>query len=174
MNKVALEVEQDTHYRAIIRAERPQPEATGADAISAAARTVADTLNLAAGSYNLKFVTDGAFDNPEDYGGDETTLAVPGTHPVELVSGIGTAISISVLSEGDYIFVLDERSLEFTATLIGGGTAEGTISGTVGFTGLNEAPFPQATVSLLVAGSTSPTSPSGSPMARDKGRSPAV
>jgi pyruvate kinase len=48
MDRVAIEVERDPLYEAIIHAQRIGPEATGADAISAAARTVAETLNLAA------------------------------------------------------------------------------------------------------------------------------
>jgi pyruvate kinase len=47
MDRVAIEVERDPLYEAIIHAQRIDPEATGADAISAAARTVAETLNLA-------------------------------------------------------------------------------------------------------------------------------
>jgi pyruvate kinase len=48
MDRIAQEVEQDANYDAIIHAQRMEPEATGADAISAAARNVAETLNLAA------------------------------------------------------------------------------------------------------------------------------
>jgi pyruvate kinase len=48
MNRVAMEVERDPLYEVIIHAQRIQAEATGADAISAAARTIAGTLNLAA------------------------------------------------------------------------------------------------------------------------------
>lgn len=48
MDRVAIEVERDPLYEAIIHAQRIDPEATGADAISAAVRTVAETLNLAA------------------------------------------------------------------------------------------------------------------------------
>ncbi len=48
MDRVAIEVERDPLYEAIIHAQRIGPEATGADAISAAARTVAETLDLAA------------------------------------------------------------------------------------------------------------------------------
>src|SRR6478736_1823788 len=48
VDRVAQEVERDPLYEAIIHAQRIGPEATGADAISAAARTVAETLNLAA------------------------------------------------------------------------------------------------------------------------------
>ena len=48
MDRIAIEVERDPLYEAIIHAQRIDPEATGADAISAAARTVAETLKLAA------------------------------------------------------------------------------------------------------------------------------
>jgi len=48
MNKVATAVENDVNYRGIIRAQAAEPEATAADAISAATRQVAETLDLAA------------------------------------------------------------------------------------------------------------------------------
>ncbi len=48
MNKIAIEVEKDKGYEAIIRAIPTKPERTGADAIAAAAHNIADTLNLAA------------------------------------------------------------------------------------------------------------------------------
>jgi pyruvate kinase len=48
MSKVAVAVENDTNYRSIIRAQATEPEATAADAISAATRQVAETLDLAA------------------------------------------------------------------------------------------------------------------------------
>jgi pyruvate kinase len=48
MNRIAEEVENDPHYRTIIHAQRNEPEATGADAIAAAARQIADTLDLSA------------------------------------------------------------------------------------------------------------------------------
>jgi pyruvate kinase len=48
MNRIAEEVENDPTYRGIIGAQRPQPEATGADAIADAAQKIADTLDLAA------------------------------------------------------------------------------------------------------------------------------
>ena len=48
MNKVAISVEGDVNYRGIIRAQATEPEATAADAISAATRQVAETLDLAA------------------------------------------------------------------------------------------------------------------------------
>ncbi|HOV03795.1 MAG TPA: pyruvate kinase [Kaistiaceae bacterium] len=47
MSRIAAEVERDINYRNIIHAQRTDPEATGADAISAAARQIAETLRLA-------------------------------------------------------------------------------------------------------------------------------
>jgi pyruvate kinase len=48
MNRIAERVERDPTYGGIINAQRTEPEATGADAISAASRQIAETLNLAA------------------------------------------------------------------------------------------------------------------------------
>ena len=48
MDRIATEVERDPNYKNIMHAQRTEPEATGADAISAAARQIAETLNLAA------------------------------------------------------------------------------------------------------------------------------
>jgi pyruvate kinase len=48
MNRIVEEVERDPTYREIIQAQRADPEATGADAIAAAARQIAETLDLAA------------------------------------------------------------------------------------------------------------------------------
>ncbi|HWK63729.1 pyruvate kinase [Pseudorhodoplanes sp.] len=48
MNKIAERVEQDPVYPGIINAQRSEPEATGADAISAAARQIAETLKASA------------------------------------------------------------------------------------------------------------------------------
>jgi pyruvate kinase len=48
MNRIAEEVEMDPTYRGIIQAQRAEPEATGADAIAAATRQIADTLDLSA------------------------------------------------------------------------------------------------------------------------------
>lgn len=48
MNSIATRVERDPTYQGIISAQRAGPEATGADAISAAARQIAETLHLSA------------------------------------------------------------------------------------------------------------------------------
>ena len=48
MDRIAVEVEADPTYRGIIQAQRAEPEATGSDAIAAAARQIADTLDLSA------------------------------------------------------------------------------------------------------------------------------
>jgi pyruvate kinase len=48
MNRIAERVEQDPTYPTIINAQRTEPEATGADAISLASRQIAETLKLSA------------------------------------------------------------------------------------------------------------------------------
>lgn len=48
MNSIAVQVEKDPLYPGIINAQRSEPEATGADAISAAARQIGETLRLSA------------------------------------------------------------------------------------------------------------------------------
>ena len=48
MNRIAEEVEGDPTYRSIVEAQRAEPEATGSDAIAAAARSIAETLVLSA------------------------------------------------------------------------------------------------------------------------------
>ena len=48
MDRIAQSVERDSLYRGIVTAQRNDPEPTSADAISVAARTISETLNLAA------------------------------------------------------------------------------------------------------------------------------
>jgi pyruvate kinase len=48
MDRIAREVEADPTYRTIIQGQRAEPEATGADAIAAATRQIAETLDLSA------------------------------------------------------------------------------------------------------------------------------
>ncbi|WP_019998679.1 pyruvate kinase [Aureimonas ureilytica] len=48
MDRIAVEVEKDPLYPGIIFAQRPAAEATGADAVSLAARQIAETLSVAA------------------------------------------------------------------------------------------------------------------------------
>jgi pyruvate kinase len=48
MNRIAEEVENDSAYLPSVHLLRTEPEATGADAIAAAARQVAETLDLTA------------------------------------------------------------------------------------------------------------------------------
>lgn len=71
---------------------------------------------IAAGTYNMKFVTDASFDNPTDYGGDESvTITVPVVNsPTGLVSGFGTAIKLQFTAAGNYRFTLDERRQTFS------------------------------------------------------------
>ena len=48
MDRIAREVEADVYFRQIISGQRQPPEATGADGIAEAARSIAERLNLAA------------------------------------------------------------------------------------------------------------------------------
>jgi pyruvate kinase len=48
MNRIAEEIECDSNYAIIIAGQRTDPEHTGADAIAAAARQIADTIDLKA------------------------------------------------------------------------------------------------------------------------------
>ncbi len=48
MDRIAVEVERDPNYRGIINAQRPDPLATAADAIAAAVRHIAETVNMSA------------------------------------------------------------------------------------------------------------------------------
>jgi pyruvate kinase len=48
MNRIAEEVESGPTYRNVIQAQRAEPEPTGADAIAAATRQIAETLDLSA------------------------------------------------------------------------------------------------------------------------------
>jgi pyruvate kinase len=48
MNRIAEEVENENTYHSIMKAQHAEPEATGADAIAAAARQIAETLDLSA------------------------------------------------------------------------------------------------------------------------------
>jgi pyruvate kinase len=48
MNRIAEEVESEGTYHTIMKAQHAEPEATGADAIAAAARQIAETLDLSA------------------------------------------------------------------------------------------------------------------------------
>ena len=48
MDKIAIEVQKDKGYEALLRAIPTQPQPTGADAIAAAAHSIASTLKLAA------------------------------------------------------------------------------------------------------------------------------
>ena len=48
MNRIAEEIEADANYAVIIAAQRGEPEHTGADAIAAAARQIAETIDLKA------------------------------------------------------------------------------------------------------------------------------
>ena len=70
MNRIAERVEQDPTYPTIINAQRSEPEATGADAISLASRQIAETLNLSA---MVSYTASGATGLRAARDGDEKT-----------------------------------------------------------------------------------------------------
>lgn len=97
------------------------------------------TINtVTAGQHFLKLVTNGAFDNPKDYGGEESNCLTLSagfiSAPVKQVSGTGTALCINFPEAGNYKFTLDEDALtlriEKTVVLQGG-----TLHGEVAFGG---------------------------------------
>ncbi len=124
------------------------------------------TVTLPAGTVFFKFVTNGNFDTPPDYGGDETvTLVVPGgPHPTRLVTGTGTAIKINVAEAGSYTFTLNEQSLTWSAVAAGPPPGGG-IAGSVAFAGLSSAPYPTARVEAF-SGTTSAGSTTTDPTTR--------
>jgi hypothetical protein len=124
------------------------------------------TVTLNAGTVLFKFVTNGRFDDPMDYGGSEAvTLAVPGgPHPTLLVSGTGTAIRVSVATTGNYTFTLDEEALTWTAEAAAPPPG-GSIAGTVAFANLSTAPYPTARVEAF-SGATSVAATTTDPTTR--------
>ena len=86
MNRIIARVEQDPLYRKFIDAERPIPEPTSPDAISAAARQVAHTVGAAA---IVTYTTSGS-----------TSLRASRERPdvpiIGLTSAIGTARRLSL------------------------------------------------------------------------------
>ncbi len=66
---------------------------------------------IPAGTFNSKFVTNNNFDNPLDYGGNESDdLAVPGTHPVSPASGFGSSFRFVVSETATFVVTLNEAT----------------------------------------------------------------
>jgi hypothetical protein len=111
----------------------------------------ATVMGVTAGEHKFKFVTNGAFDSPPDYGSDEVCrTALTGT--VTAVSGSGTAVCVTFAKAGNYRFTLDEEALSFRIEEVIV-AQPATIRGSVGFGG-TPAPALQAVVQLLQAGTT--------------------
>lgn len=79
-----------------------------------------DTLAISAGCYLLKFLTEGTWDVPFDFGGcvgEDPTCAVGLAGNVCLVAYPGTALGeIDFPVSGDYLFRLDERGWTYRIT----------------------------------------------------------
>jgi pyruvate kinase len=104
MNRIAEEVERDPSYFAGLEAQRVAPEATGADAISAAARQIAETLDLGA---ILCLTSSGA-----------TAMRIARERPkppiVALSPKIETVRRLSILWDAHCVQMDDERDLDVT------------------------------------------------------------
>jgi hypothetical protein len=75
-------------------------------------------ITLPAAVYDIKFLTDGVYDTPPDYGDDtDDVIDIPGGGLVRPVTG-GNNIRISIANPGTYRFELDERLQRWSATLV--------------------------------------------------------
>ena len=104
MNKIAEEVERESEYFEGLAAQRLAPEATGADAISAAARQIAETLDLAA---ILCLTSSGA-----------TAMRVARERPkppiIALSPKLETVRRLSILWDAHCVYMEDEKDLDLT------------------------------------------------------------
>ena len=102
MNRIIERVERDSHWRFTMDANHPKPEATSADAISAAARQIAHTLSAAA---IVTYTTSGS-----------TTLRAARERPHVPVIGLtpnqGTARRLAVVWGVHSIFTSDANDFE--------------------------------------------------------------
>lgn len=104
MNKIAAEVEREPEYFSGLAAQRQAPEATGADAISAAARQIAETLDLGA---ILCLTSSGA-----------TAMRVARERPkppiIALSPKIETVRRLSILWDAHCVLMKDENDIDIT------------------------------------------------------------
>ena len=102
MNRIIERVERDSHWRITMDANHPKPEATSADAISAAARQIAHTLSAAA---IVTYTTSGS-----------TTLRAARERPDVPIIGLtpnqGTARRLAVVWGVHSIFTSDANDFE--------------------------------------------------------------
>ena len=95
-----------------------------------------DTLDVAAGRL-LKFLTDGTWDTPYDFGGcgaEDPDCGVPWAGPVCLASDPGTALGrIDFPVDGVYRFGLDERDWSYSFELLESSSAQEPGEGDRGF-----------------------------------------
>jgi pyruvate kinase len=102
MNRIMVQVEKDPHYRQIMDAEHPDPQATANDAITAAAATVAHTVSAAA---IVTYTTSGS-----------TTLRAARERPdvpiLSLTPSVSTARRLSLAWGVHGVTTSDVRSVE--------------------------------------------------------------
>lgn len=103
-------------------------------------------------TYLFKFVTPPGFDNPNDYGGDESqTLQIDTSYPLREVSGTGTAIKMSFPFPGSFRFVVDEETRTYR---VESGDISGDLAGVLVFEGRTSRPLPVADVDVVASDST--------------------
>ena len=102
MNSIACSVEADPTYPSIINAQRSEPEATGPDAISLAAREIAETLKLSA------IVTYTATGTP----GRRASRERPNVPIIALSPNVKTARRMSILWGTHCVVTPDARDLD--------------------------------------------------------------
>lgn len=112
-------------------------------------------VSVAAGTHLFKLVTNGQFDTPPDYGGDEAvTLPIDSTFAVQSATGQGTAIRVDFPITAIYSFRLDEAASTLRVSL---GAAPADLSGILVYESVPRAPLPVSVVTLLQAGAPTHT-----------------
>ncbi|CAH1648530.1 pyruvate kinase [Chelatococcus asaccharovorans] len=102
MNRIAEEVESDPNYNTIIHNQRTEPEATAADAIANATRSIAETLGLKA---IIAWTSSGAT-------GLRISRERPATSVLALTPNIGTARRLAVAWGVHALVTEDARNLD--------------------------------------------------------------
>lgn len=102
MDRIAREVEGDPNYRNILANQRQAPEATGADAIAEAARSIAERLNLAC---ILTWTSSGSTSS-------RVARERPGRPVLALTPNLSTARRMAILWGAHCVNVEDAHSLD--------------------------------------------------------------
>jgi hypothetical protein len=106
-------------------------------------------------SFFFKFITDGNWDNPEDFGSStQDQVDIPGSFTAEKVSGGDTALEAIVAAPGTYTLTLDETQdpVVVTALPAGSGGTTGGIKGVLDYQGITGMPAIPARIAVIDGG----------------------